>query len=824
MKILFVLSSLFLYLFAVEIDPKILEDIIAKDPENYTEKVILAKYYEKNGNDLKAIKIINEVLEKNPKDETALNIKKKLERKEHIKGVFKESGLGQPINMEDAQKRLDSYYDVNNYQFYITLYQALIEVDSTLEDKYHIKAAYIYLWDSRYDYSENALLRLKQQDNMDAKKIRAEACYYTGRYNCSAELYEQFYTTNSSVDSTVKLINSYIYTRQTEKAQRLYSFVSRKNPNNSEIIKIGKKLDSSRIAYMLDRKKVYEENKNIDTLEAYVIELFASGRKDEATDVVSKYNKENPSSRSLLLEAKYLIWTGKNTLALEVLKKGYLDNDLQAKLMIGQVYSWEQKFYESEMYLNEVIVNAQDKELLYEAKKARAYVHMWKKENTLAKKAFVELNNEAPLDEDVKEALMELNHDYAGLIEIYKQKIKVSSKSANDKRLAELYISNKQPKMAIEHLKKYVQDNTDDLEATKNLAQLLIENKEYSQGFGYLEHYAQQKKTAQSSFILAQYYHWNGFSKEALYVLDGLLKEHSNNEEALKLKAQILKLEPVHVAVNSEATIGAYFNNIGSKQLDIADSLYFNSHYRASLMYYEDYLEKHPTDHQARYRYAFALEYSEEYGKAEGEFALMLWTEGSDELRYHYAYNVMKNKKLKEAKKLFLELKSKVYQKADPSLRDFLMSWELSWESKNFNKYAKHYGELFTKNNAWVSMKQDNFNKLQFIAVGVHEPIYKQVGENQYMVKFYQEYNTNYLSDKGYKTLHLQCDANKSECKIINEDWKESEYSENYLLVPQIDQKLQEIDELENAPLAVNNTNTDSKKKSLCLKNITILS
>jgi len=793
----------------MEMDVETLQNIVNEDSTVIKERVLLAKYYAKHDNDLKALSLVEEVLELEPKNKNALAIKHNIATKEKVKSIFREAGLSTPISSLDAQKRLDSYYSANNYQFYSNLYQALVDTDVNLEDAYHIKAAYIYLWDARYKQSQNALEELKQTNNLDAAKIKADICYYTGKYSCAVRFYEKIYNSSYSIDIAIKLINSYIYLGQMQKAQRLYNFVYRRYPNNKELTKLGKKIENSKNSYLLSLKKAYEENQNIDTLSAYSNALFAAKKKEEALDVVGKYNKKNATNASLILQAKYLIWMGKTTQAQEILGDATLESDLHAKLMLGQIYSWEQKFEEAKKNLDEVVNKAKKKELLYDAKKARAYVYMWEKETKVAKREFNQLLKENPADKEVREALMELNHNYAGLIKIYKGRNSLSEK----KRLAELYVLNKQKSMAIESMKEYVEAYPDDLEANKTLGVMLVENKEFYQGFGYLEYYAAQKQTAQSSIVLAKNYYWNGFSKEALDVLDALLKKEPKNEEALKLKAKILKISPRFTTSNSGATTGTYFNELAKKQLFLADTLYFNTHYKAALPYYENYLSSHPNDHDVRYRYAFALENAKEYGKAEGEFSLIFWSKDSDELRYHYAYNMMKNGKLKESKKLLLDLKEKVYKDLDPNLSKFLNSWKDAWQSLDYSKYSTYYDEKFLKDESWAYKKQNNFASFTYISVGIYHPIYKKLDKNSYQIKFYQEYSSNKSSDKGYKTLNIKCAQNRTECRITEEKWEKGEYKKELLLTPYIDKSLKENDYLKAHPLALN-----SKKKSLQLR------
>jgi len=808
-KILLTLFILSIEVFAMEMDVETLQNIVDQDSTVIKERVLLAKYYAKNENNLKALSLVEEVLELEPKNSYALSIKHNIETKERVKSIFREAGLSAPINTLEAQKRLDSYYSANNYQFYSNLYQALVDTDVTLDDNYHVKAAYIYLWDARYKQSQKALDELKQTNNLDSAKIRAEICYYTGKYNCAVRLYEKLYNSSYSIDIAIKLINSYIYLGQMQKAERLYNFVYRRYPNNKDLSKLGEKIDISKKSYLLNLKKAYEANQDIDTLSAYSNALFAANKREEAVNLVSKYNETQASNASLVLQAKYLIWMGKTAQAQEMLNNTSLKSDLSAKLMLGQLYSWEQKFEESKRNLDEVIEKTDDKDLLYDAKKARAYVYMWEKESKTAKQEFKKLLKEKPSDKEVKEALMELNHNYAGLIKLYRGRNSLSEK----KRLAELYTLNKQSSMAIKYMKEYVEAYPNDLEATKTLGVMLVENKEFYQGFGFLEYYAAQKQTAKSSILLAKNYYWNGFSKEALDVLEALLKKEPKNEEALKLKAKILKISPRFTTSNSGATTGTYFNDLAKKQLFLADTLYFNTHYKAAIPYYENYLRSHPNDHDARYRYAFALENAKEYGKAEGEFSLIFWSKDSDELRYHYAYNMMKNGKLKESKKLFIDLKEKVYKNLDPNLNKFLDSWKGAWQSLDYSNYSAYYDVKFLEDERWAYKKQNNFASFSYISIGIYNPVYKKLDKDSYEIKFYQEYSSNKSSDKGYKVLNLKCAENKTECRITKERWEEGEYKKELLLTPYIDKSLKENAYLKAHPLALN-----SKKKSLYLK------
>ena len=789
-----------LSLFAMQLDIATLQDIVKNDPQAYNERLILAKYYEKRGNDLQAEFLVDEALKIKPKDKSALQLKSFLKRKELIKAIFKNADLAMPIDPIEAQAKLQTYYETNNYQLYSDLYQALIDSGVTLDDTLHIEAANIYFSNDRYAQAEKALSYVQEKNNIDKEKIEADICYIQGKYRCAIPLYEKLYNSSYKLDYAIKLINSYILTSQYEKAQRFYTFLIRRYPDSKELQQLGEKLQKVQQQYALKTKESYETNPNYTTLESYVALLNRAGKKEEVLKVLKEYNQKNPSAKSLLLEAKYLTWYDHSHEALEVLRSQSLKSDYAAKLLLGKIYSWEQKFLEAKEYLDEVAKYANDTELIFEAKKALAYIDMWEEHNKRAKKEFSELLKEKPADKEIQEALMELNHDYGSLIKIYKKRVADFHDSADVKRLAELYIGNKEQNKAIAYLKRYLKKNPEDLEAMKNLAILLIDKKEFYKGFGYLEYYAAQKNDVESKILLAKYYYWNGFSKEALDVLNKALEAFPQNREALELKAKILKLSPRFTLSRNRETIGMYYNKLGKTQLSLADTLYFNSHYEASLMYYENYLKNHPNDNKARLRYAYALEYSKWYGKAEGEFALLENMDDDNNVKYHYALNLMKNGKYEAAKKEFLALKNEVYKKVSPQLEKFLQEWKSDWESQDFTKYVRHYSQKYSANRAWVSRKKRLFSTLKYIRVNIKDPLYKELGTEHYKVKFFQEYVTNKKSDEGYKTLELICKDGQQECTIVDEKWRAGKYNKEGSIEVYVDNALAELERLEKNP------------------------
>lgn len=795
--------------YGVDIDIESLQQIIQDNPKVIKERLILARHYEKVGNELKALSLLDEALNISADDVDALQMKEQVLLRQKHRNAYRRVGLKTPVNKNLAQEHLKAYYDKQEYEHYTDLYSALTQDKVLLDDSCHIQAGYIHLWDARYKEAKAALSLLQHEDNLEAVKIRADICYYEGDYRCAVKYYEPLYQSSYNSKYGTRLINAYLFLGELNKAERLLTFMKRSNPKNKELASLGEKIDKAKNSYLDSRKKAYEETPNFSTLEAYVIALFAAERKETTLEVLRDYNKNHDEIDALRLEAKYLTWVGQTDRALEILENSRFDKDLHAKLLMGQIYSWDQKFERAKKYLSEVKEKSKNTELRYEAAKALCFVQFWEGNKKAAKEGFEALLKQKENDTEIQEALMELNSDYAGLIKIYKKRLKASPNSPNlQLRLGQLYIGNNQKDAAIVQLRDYLKAHPNDLEATRTLGELLVGKKEYYEGFGYLEYYAAEKKTEDATLLLAKNYYWSGFPKEALDVLNPLIKSNPDNAKAQTLKSKILKVAPRFTSSNSGATISRYYTDLGVKQLELADTLYLNGHYKASLMYYESYLEQHPYEHEVRKRYAFALENAQEYGKAEGEFFLLTYQNNSVETRYHYAYNMMKNGKIEEAKKIFDDIKAKSFQALTPALAQFLNNWKKAWESQKYRDYAEFYAANYTEDKKWSYRKQTLFSELNYITVGVHDPLYMNLGNNTYRVRFYQEYTTSRGSDKGYKELQIKCDNNDA-CYIIHEKWNEGVYQKSVPITPYIDNALKELERQETEPIAFN-----SKKKT----------
>lgn len=235
---------LFTSLFAIEIDPSLLEEIINSNPQAYNEQLLLAKYYDKAENYEKALEIIDDVLAYKKEDTRALSMKKELSQKINSEKVLEDAGFSFPVDTISVERDLANYYEATNYSAYRELYEALIKQEVILNDTSHINAGYIYMWDELYALSQQALDRVEDKENIDRLKISADICYFREDFKCAQSFYSRLYSRSENIFDAVKLTYSMMFLGQMQKARNFYEYLLTKYPNHIELKEISQKLDA----------------------------------------------------------------------------------------------------------------------------------------------------------------------------------------------------------------------------------------------------------------------------------------------------------------------------------------------------------------------------------------------------------------------------------------------------------------------------------------------------------------------------------------------------------------------------------------------------
>ena len=101
-----------------------------------------------------------------------------------------------------------------------------------------------------------------------------------------------------------------------------------------------------------------------------------------------------------------------------------------------------------------------------------------------------------------------------------------------------------------------------------------------------------------------------------------------------------------------------------------------------------------------------------------------------------------------------------------------LETWRSAWESQNIDEYIKFYDSTFKNSemnyDQWYTHKKKLKSVYSFIKVKISDPVILR-NQDQVVIRFTQNYQSNYHSDFGEKTIHAKWDNNSF--KIIREDW-----------------------------------------------------
>jgi tetratricopeptide (TPR) repeat protein len=752
---------------SLNIDITSLESQLKKHPGDIQNRLVVASYYIEHGDYLKAGKYLNEVLKKDPKNKYAVKLKQK------IKDVYEFSEIMKKY--KDINKALNNLYEKQKYKKMLSFYNTLKNLSKTasVNENNKLNTARAAMWEGKYGLSLNILSSLKNRQTLDYYEIKAYDLYYKGDYKNAEKYFQILFQTTDKPEYAQKLLEIYFNLGKMDAAQKLLLSLKRTHPE------IAKKYENKIIQIKQQKinslKKQYEKNPTFSNMQQLAYALFETSHQN-AISLVKNYIKQKPNdSNAKIFLAQLLSWNGNNKEALNYLKEFQNSNDTKAKLLFGKILAWQGNYDKATLFLSDVYEHGSPAQK-YEAKKMLGFIAMWQNQNSKAKKIFVSLLKQNPKDEDVTEALMVLNRNIKPLIAKYEKLLRKNP--GNEEYILKLadynYMLDNYSKAAY-YYEQYLKKHPEKIEIYKTLGDIYLKLKNYYKGFGDLEYYAGYTHTKQAYLDLAYRYYWNGFNKEALNVLDNLLKTYPDYQDALILKAKILKVNPRFVDSSTSATIDGYYAKRGEKILALGDRAYFAGLYKSAADYYKEYLFLKPDDYDVREKYAYSLESSKEYAKAAGEFFLLMWYKKTPLIEYHYAYNLQKSGKPQQAEKIYRQLLKNTPKPLPEFLKTFIEKWKKAWESMDFNKYASFYGKSISQNLYWKLKKQSIFKRSSFISIEIYSPVLIGKNGDVYTVRFFQVYASKIKKDKGYKTLEIKCGGGK--CKIIKEIWKPGTYT-----------------------------------------------
>jgi len=772
----------FIFSFAIEIDTTVEKNLAKNDI--VTRLMLVNYYFDKN---ITKSKIYNEeVLKLDKNNKIAKNNQEKIKLKEELL----------KITGNNIDKYYQNLYFNNKYEDIKKLEKYLTVIHS---DYPKLITARIYLWDGKYKKVHQILAMVEDKTTLDYVELSGYESFYNGRYKRAKNDFSVLYNATGKLEYAYRLIDSLIYLGEIDKASKFLNSLLKLYPNNKKLLEYEKKIkekEENRVKILTQK---YEKSQKFSDLQPLLYFLINNHQKKKAYKLLEEYIKKHPEDKEAKYwYATYLSWDGDNKKALKILENIVTDHDYKTKLLMAKIYSWNGEYEKSINYINDIIVNCNNKEIVLNAKELKGLIYFWQQNYELAKPILEDVLKYKN-SQDAKEAIMVINGNLKPLIAKYKKLYRKDITNLDYiLRIAQYSEKIGDIDTAIEFYEKYIKLNPENLNIVHRLAQLYLNKKDYYKAFSLYEYWAYTKGDVKSLYELAKNYYYSGYSKSALNVINDILKI-KKYKPALELKAKILRYSPKFTQNNDSKTVADIFAEKNSKLLEIANRLYFNGFYADAAKYYKEYLLSNPNDAEVRERYAYALEFSEEYKYASGEFFLVTWYKKDCNILYHYGYNLEKSGKRKLAKQIYKDALNYAIKPAPKFIVDFVNRWKKGWESQKIDKYKQFYDDKYKKNKIWTIRKQAIFDKVKFISLYFADISLikeeKKDGYTFYKVRFWQQYATDKKIDKGYKTLTLKCKDKK--CVIVKEYWEKGKYlPQDYQCSKNVNLRLKNIDKM----------------------------
>ena len=766
----------------LDINPQELQQIVAQNPQDVPNRLLLVRYYLNHYQFDKAEKYLKEAEKIAPNSPEVKKIEKIFKERrakyEAIQQVFK------PITAQYGS--LDDYittlYNEGKYKemrdFYLRYGQFL-----HLSDSSWIKLAKVFDWAGQYKTTAQILSKLKDKSGLDYYTLKADVAFNLGDYKTAIYYYNLLFKLTGDPTFGKRLAQLYIWQGDLERAEKVLLMMERRvgkgkgqgKSKNSDIQKLWEEIKKKKEEYIQKVKEQYLKSPTFANLQSYVYAV-ADKNLTKGIPIVLEHLEKHPNDKQArFFLAELYAWTDQYPEAVEVLKK--LKNDKEAQLLMAKILSWEGKYPEAEEIFKRYS-NDSNSTIAYEAQKGLALVYAWSGKKEKALKLLKKLHKLNPKDKEVNLQLLLLEGKPADLIRYYRQRLK---KNPNDSEallgLGDVYYKLKKYRLAAKYYERYLTLNPQKLEVYKLLGDSYLQLKDFYKGFSNWEYYAYMKGTKEAYLELAKRYYWYGFNNEALKVLNDLLNRYPTFKEARLLKAQVLKINPRFVVASSAATFEQYLNNRSKKLEELGDRAYFNGFYESAIKYYWTILSWNPDNYDVREKYAYALEYTGRYKDAAGEFFMLMWMKKNPQIEYNYAFCLQKSGKIKQAKQVYEKLLKEVPRPAPLFIRLFLKGWKKAFESMDSYKLIKFYSKKLADSPGWRIAKDRFFQKQVWVALSYFDPIVEetvQKGDKTiFKTRIWEVISTKYIKNRGrYRYLWIECPTN------VVEKWKQEE--DNY--------------------------------------------
>ncbi len=451
---LFFISSLHSF----EIDIDWLKSEIKNNPQETTQRVLLAHYYINQGNLSEAKKLINRVLSLDKEHKKANFLAHEIKELEQISLQIGESKLSKSKKLIFY---LDNLHKNAKHKELTSKYELFMRNNVMLYDRAHFDAikSYIYLkkYPLAFDIVENSSL-----SPQDKNYLKAEIHVAKGENTKSILLYLSALKYGDREDIVVGLYGQYIKNKNEKEAKKLFdSFNSNPTSQISQALKRKKsELTDKKIAYF---KESYNQKDSFFAMQQYFFVLKDLGKKDESLTLLLNHNKKHPK-------------------------------DEQSLLFIAKNLYWNQKIKQSQLVLSPVIDKTNDINIIRLYKKIQRDGDLTKA-NSILKSAII----------------YHKKGDYNKALKQYRAYYEIVKDPKIAKEIAQLYFFQEKEQKSLFYYEQYLNSNPNDHKVRFSYASALDVLKEYKQSAMQYKSVAMIKDDLQT---LALYRYANALMKQ----------------------------------------------------------------------------------------------------------------------------------------------------------------------------------------------------------------------------------------------------------------------------------------------------------------------
>jgi len=233
--------------------------------------------------------------------------------------------------------------------------------------------------------------------------------------------------------------------------------------------------------------------------------------------------------------------------------------------------------------------------------------------------------------------------------------------------------------------------------------------------------------------------------------------------------------------------VGSYPMDLGKKD---GDKLRKGDHKTPEGIYFfQQTFRKNQLDYNEYGQRAFTMDYPNFFDKNENKTGSGIWLHAvpaTKSLRRGSRGCLVVRNEIIEKLKKYVDLQqtpiiikdkisymeAKDHRKISHNFQIWLQGWKASWENKNIEEYIANYHENFKalkmNKSQWRNYKQGLNEKYESIRIKIFQPLILNHND-EYIVKFLQEYQSDLINDFGQKTLHVK--SINGRFMILKEEW-----------------------------------------------------